>query len=43
MPLYPDDLGSLGVMLAGIAWAAFLLPPVARVARAVRADRKARR
>jgi hypothetical protein len=43
MPLYPDDLGALGPALAGLAWAAFLLPHAARINRAARANRKARR
>ncbi|UVK59095.1 hypothetical protein SEA_CEN1621_49 [Microbacterium phage Cen1621] len=40
--LYPDDLGPLGWPLAGLAWAALLLPYFARWNRARRAARKAR-
>jgi hypothetical protein len=38
-----DDLGPLGMPLAGIAWGALLIPYAAAYLRARRADRKARR
>ncbi|WDS51689.1 membrane protein [Microbacterium phage Barnstormer] len=39
----PDTLGPLGWPLAGLAWAAFLLPYLAHWNRARRAARKAHR